>query len=334
LFFCGQKTTRLNVKNNHHAAQKAGLKKYQAKGKIELCTWESYEIYLTRHIIPFFKMLDLKLSEVSPRHISSYYECKFSGGRLDKKQGGLSAASMKKHSSILKMIFKEAMLLELIDRNPAALVPLPRRDPVEPKGLFLTTEEANKVLQLFRGHQLQPVLYLTLYYGLRRSEVLGLKWNAIDFSANTLRIQHTVVRQKTLVVKDKTKSLNSRRAYQLLPEIKEILLELHGNSQEHSEIFGRAYQKSDYIFVWPDGRRLSPDYLTQGFQHILRKNNFPHMRFHDLRHSAASNKGWGLKEIQEWLGHSDIQVTGNIYTHISKQRSANMAKDLENTFRL
>jgi integrase len=73
------------------------------------------------------------------------------------------------------MIFKEAMLSELIERNPAALVPLPRYEPEEPKGVYLTAQEANEVLQLFRGHQLQPLLLVTLYYGLRRSEVLGLK---------------------------------------------------------------------------------------------------------------------------------------------------------------
>ena len=81
--------------------------------------------------------------------------------------------------------------------------------------------------------------------------------------------------------------------------------------------------KSDYIFVWQDGRLFRPDYVTKSFQKVLKKSGFAHMRFHDLRHSCASilhDKGWSLKKIQEWLRHSDIETTGNIYVHILKSR--------------
>ena len=91
----------------------------------------------------------------------------------------------------------------------------------------------------------------------------------------------------------------------------------------------------NYIFTWKDGRPYQPNYVTKEFQKVLARNNFPKIRFHDLRHSCASilyDKNWQLKDIQTWLGHANIETTGNIYTHISKSRKEILAKDLENTF--
>lgn len=103
-----------------------------------------------------------------------------------------------------------------------------------------------------------------------------------------------------------------------------MLKTIQSEQKKNKKLFGKSYQESDYVFTWPDGRPYRPVYITQKFQKILDKNNFPKMRFHDLRHSCASvlhDKGWELKDIQDWLGHADIQTTANIYTHkqISKR---------------
>ena len=308
------------------------------KDKIELCTWESYEIYVNIHLVPYFKELGLRINEVSPRHIKQYYEYKFRGGRGDGKENGLSIASLKKHKSVMVMAFKEALIEELVDRNPADPVPLPRKDDSESKAVFLTAEEANKLLEAFRGHELQPIVYTTLYYGLRKSEALGLKWDAVDFENNTLRIQHTVVKHKKIVAKDRTKTKTGNgSAYELLPEVKELLLKLKEEQEEYRKAFGRAWQDTGYIFIHPDGTLRRPDCITRGFQRVLKNNGLRHMRFHDLRHSTASilhDKGWDLRDIQDWLRHADVETTANIYTHISNQRKTKMAKDMENTFHL
>ncbi|MDD4772923.1 MAG: site-specific integrase [Eubacteriales bacterium] len=307
------------------------------KNKVQLSTWEGYEIYSRKHIIPYFKPLGLTLQEIKPKHIQDYYEYKFSSGRLDGKGGGLDVQSIRKHSIIIKQVFNEAMISELVDRNPAAIVPLPKQEKAEQKGVFLTVDEANKILEAFRGHELQALVYTTLYYGLRRSEVLGLKWSAVDFENNTIKIQHTVVKNITIIAKDSTKSASSNRTYPLLTDIKNMLLEIQKQQNEYRSLFGNTYVDSDYIFTWQDGKPFRPDYITRGFQRVLKRNDLSKMRFHDLRHSTASilyDKGWGLKDIQEWLGHSDIEITGNIYTHISNIRKNNVAKDLENTFKI
>lgn len=307
------------------------------KLKVKLSTWEGYEIYVTRHIIPYFEPMGLSIDQVTPKHIQDYYESRLTCQRPDHKAGGLKAVSVKKHAPVLNQVFEAALIEELVNRNPVSMVPLPKQEKKEPAGKFMTAEEANKLLEVFRGHELQPLVYITLYYGLRRSEVLGLKWDAVDFEAGTLIIQHTVVKQKTIIAADSTKSMASRRVYPLLPEVKELLFGLQEKKKKDRIDFGSAYQESEYIFVWPDGTPYRPDYVTRAFKKVLAKNNLPPLRFHDIRHSTASilyDKGWDLKDIQEWLGHADIGTTGNIYTHISKLRKETIGKDLGSTFKL
>lgn len=98
---------------------------------------------------------------------------------------------------------------------------------------------------------------------------------------------------------------------------------IFAEQKKNKKLFGKSYQNSDYIFTWEDGRPYQPAYITKEFQKVLAKNNFPKMRFHDLRHSCASilyDKGWDLKDIQTWLGHADIQTTAK-YLHSYKQNS-------------
>ena len=305
------------------------------KSKVDPITWQGYSIYVNKHIVPFFQNKNLTLSQLKPHHVSDYYDFKFTSGRLDGKPGGLAVRTIKSHSLIIKEVLDDALIKEIIPKNVASKVPLPKQKEKIRKETFLNAKEANEVLSVFKGHHLQALIYMTLYYGLRRSEVLGLKWSAIDFKNNKFKINHTIVKHTIIVAKDKTKTEASRREYTLLPEIKAVLLNLQKETKMNRKLFGKEFLNSDYVFTWPDGRPYRPDYITKEFQKVLSKNNFPHMRFHDLRHSCASilyDKGWDLKDIQLWLGHADIETTANIYTHISKARKEFLTKDLENTF--
>ncbi len=302
---------------------------------IELSTWEGYEIYATKHIIPYFKPLRLSIKEVRPLHIQEYYNYKYSHGRADGKPGGLSIASLKKHSIVLKEVLQEAVLYEYIERNPAQGVRLPARLIPVRKPSFLTAEQANKLLVEFKGHPLQGVVYTALYYGLRRSEVLGLRWQSVDFDAGTLTIEHTVVKTKTVVRKDKTKTQSSHHTYVLIDDVREALIEQKRRQEENKRAFGKAYVQSDYIFTWDDGRLFSPDYLSRGFKNVVKRAGMPDVTFHGLRHSTASilyDKGWDIKDAQTWLRHSSVKVTGDIYTHVAEDRKASMATKLDKTF--
>ena len=311
------------------------------KGTVELSTWENYENVTTNHIIPWFRKKKLAIDEIKPAHIREYYTYKSTKGRLDRKKGGLSHATMQKHSSVLKLIFDDAVILEEVTRNPALAVKLQKN--VEDNkdefanAVFLNVEQANTVINAMEGEVLQPIVYVCLYYGLRRSEALGLKWDAISFEEDSLSIKSTVVKHKTIVEKDRTKSKKSKATFALLPEVKQLLLDIWAQQKKNRRLFGKAYVDTDYIFTWPDGHMIRPDYVTHRFQKVLENKGLPVMTFHQLRHSCASilyDKGWNVKDIQEWLRHADIETTMNIYTHISEQRKKILAKDLENTFHI
>lgn len=306
------------------------------KGQVQQSTWEGYESYINLHMIPYFEALNLTVKQVTPQHIKDYYNSRLTCSYAPHKTG-LSARSIKKHAPILNQVFEQAIIAGLIVNNPAAVVPLPKQEKEEPKGKFMTAEEANQMLEAFRGHELQPLVYITLYYGLRRSEVLGLKWDAVDFENNTIKIQHTVVKQSTIIAKDTAKSFSSRRTYPMLDEVREVLLSIREKQKQNREFFGDTYVESDYVFVWSDGKPYRPDYITRTFQKVLEKHGLPRLRFHDIRHSTASilyDKGWPLKDVSEWLGHADLSTTGNIYTHITMLRKENVGKDLGSLFHL
>ncbi len=132
------------------------------KNKVEVTTWDGYYNTVVNHFIPYFKPLNLTIKELKPKHIIDYYDSKFCSGRKDRKKGGLAFNSLKKHSVLLKSALNQAVLEEVIDRNPAFKIPLPKKEDVEIKCKFLSAAQANELLQLFKGHRLQPIIY----YGL------------------------------------------------------------------------------------------------------------------------------------------------------------------------
>lgn len=220
----------------------------------------------------------------------------------------------------------------LISDNPCSYAKYPTtiaNKKQEPS--FYNIQQCNTLLNCVRGTPLYNMIYITFMYGLRRSELMGLKWNAIDFENDTISIQHTVVMQDTIVRKDKTKNITSKRRYPLLPDIKILLKEMSAKQKENEKLFGACYNYTDYIFVKADGSPYYPSYPTHELQKVLKKYNLPHIRWHDLRHSTASmliEKGWHMKDISEWLGHSDIGTTMNIYGHISMEHKKELGNSL------
>ena len=177
---------------------------------------------------------------------------------------------------------------------------------------------------------------LAAFYGLRRSEVVGLKWDAIDFEKKTISIKHTVTQvnvdgKNITVQKDRTKTKSSYRTLPLVPPFEELLRRLKQEQLVNQKVCGAAYCKKylDYIYVNAMGELVKPNFITQHFEIVLKNHGLKKIRFHDLRHSCASllyANGVSLRDIQEWLGHSDIGTTSNIYTHLdysSKVSSAN-----------
>lgn len=144
-------------------------------------------------------------------------------------------------------------------------------------------------------------------------------------------IRHTVAKVTAVVEKDKTKNASSHRSFPLTREALEIFRTAQKEEQQNRIAFGKEYIRNSYVFKWPDGHPYSPDYISHRFNDLLKKHSLPHIRFHELRHSCASQliaMGFTLKDVQEWLGHSDIKMTANIYSHLDLARKANIAESL------
>ena len=189
------------------------------------------------------------------------------------------------------------------------------------------------LLEVTKNERLYPLIYITSIYGLRRSEVLGLKWDSVNYETQTLSICHTVAKVTKVVEKDKTKNASSFRSFPLTADAAEMFRHLKKQEDLNRKLFGKEYHNNDYIFKWEDGKPYSPDYVSRAFGKLLKKYNLPHIRFHELRHSCASlllSQGFGLKDVQEWLGHSDIKMTANIYGHLDTKRKQGIAANMSN----
>lgn len=293
--------------------------------RVDVVTLQAYTLLMNRHIVPYFEENGAMLSDVSRRQIQTFLDEKATNGRLDGK-GGLSAKSVRELKNLLHQTFDQAIRDELIEVNPCSLLILPPKE--TPTAKFYSPKQLNELLAAIHDEPLYPMIRTAIVYGLRRSELLGLKWDSIDFEGDTLTISHTVVKVTTIVEKDKTKSKSSHRSFPLLPEMREMFLALRREQEKCRKEFGRAYVKTDYVFCWPDGHPFSPDYVSRKFSRLLKAHGFEHIRFHELRHSCASlliNQGYSLKDVQEWMGHADIAVTANIYGHLEIQRKLDMA---------
>jgi len=290
----------------------------QKQNEVRLCTLESYRLYLNAHILPFFRPLKLTLNTITAQHIQDYYNKK----RKDK----LSANTIQKHSVVIRGALQEALKKNLIPYNPTDRATLPKKERFV--GKAYTVEQANKLLSVIDNELMKPVIILALYYGLRRSEALGLRWIDIDFEADTITIRNAVVKMLTLVEREQTKSRASTRTLMIIPETKDYLMSLKRKQEENRLLLGNGYDDNGHVCVRDDGQMFKPDYVSRRFVHILDKHGLDRIRFHEMRHTVGSllmNKGLSAKQIQEFLGHEHVATTLEIYGHLdaeSKKQAA------------
>lgn len=300
--------------------------------KVDTVTMQGYQTLADGHILPYFEQKKVLLRSLDHTMIQRYMDEKHEHGRLDGK-GGLSPRSLRLHKNIISQTLDLAVQTKLIPANPCQFVELPQN--VRYESTFYNTKQLQELFKALRGDELLPLVKITAQYGLRRSELLGLQWDSIDFERKTMTIRHTVSKVTEVVAKDKTKNASSRRSFPLIPEAEAIFRKAQEQEQQNRAAFGREYQENAYVFKWPDGRPYSPDYISHRFNRLLKKHDLPHIRFHELRHSCASmliDLGFTLKDVQEWLGHSDIKMTANIYAHLDTARKSSMADSIAARF--
>ena len=295
---------------------------------VDEVTLQGYNSLADTHILPYFDDAGTKLTKLDHKTIQRYMDMKFTSGRRDGK-GGLSPRSLRLHKNIIAQTLDLAVRNKLIQSNPCQFVVLPQCERFESQ--FYTEAQLKALFSALKDDPILTMVRITAWYGLRRSELLGLQWDSLDLEAGSMTIRHTVSKVTEVVAKDKTKNASSRRTFPLTPEAVEIFTKAKEQEERNRAAFGREYQENPYVFKWPDGHPYSPDYISHHFAKVLKRHGLPHIRFHELRHSCASmliNMGFTLKDVQEWLGHSDIKMTANVYSHLDNARKNTIAAKL------
>ena len=282
---------------------------------LRLCPDAEDTIYQIVDLLVDFRKRNIKLVDLKATDLQDFY---------NKQLGRVKANSVIHYHANIHKALKYAVKIDLIPTNPADKVERPKKN--EFKGSYYSADEIHALTEIAEGTKLEIPVLLASFYGLRRSEVLGLKWDAIDFEANTLEIKHIVTQasidgKKVLVQADRAKTKSSLRTLPLVPPIRDRLLMLKGQQDTYRRLCGKSYNREylGYLCVDEIGNIIRPNYVSEQFPKLLEKNGLRPIRFHDLRHSCASlllANGVPMKQIQEWLGHSDFSTTANIYAHL------------------
>ncbi|MGA7192309.1 MAG: tyrosine-type recombinase/integrase [Anaerolineales bacterium] len=278
-----------------------------AETSVRAKTIDQYKQIVRQHILPALGRI--KMQDLQPRHIQSLYSKK-----LD---SGTSPRTVQLIHSVLRRAFNQALRSGMIGRNPVLAVIRPKVKRKEMK--TLTDGQVRILLSYVDGDRLEVLYWLAVTTGLREGELLGLKWSDLDWINRRLRIQRQLQRLHGELQFNEPKSAAGRRVIALGISTIEKLRKHQDFQMEERKLAGNAWTESDMIFPSTIGTPLDPSNLYHSFKRLLKEASLPDMRFHDLRHTAASlmlQQGVNPKVVQERLGHSDITLTLNTYSHV------------------
>ena len=298
------------------------------RNSIEITTFSSYTQMVKGKIVPYFRKTGVKLGELQARHIQSFY--------LYELKTVSASTVIHEHANIHKAL-KYAVKMDLIPYNPADKVERPKKQKYIAD--YYRLEELEQLFEATKDHPYSLLIQITAFYGLRRSEALGLKWDAIDFEQGTISVKRTVT--STIIdgkyqefEQQSAKTKSSLRTLPLIGSFREYFMQVKEAQELNKQVCGNCYnyEYDGFVFVDELGERMRVEYLTNAFPKFLESHGLRRMLFHDLRHSCASlllANGVPLKHIQEWLGHSDFTTTANIYAHLDYKSKITSAQAME-----
>ena len=298
------------------------------RSSVEKTTFSSYTQMVKGKIAPYFRNTGLTLDGIQAKHIQSFY--------LHELKTVSPGTVIHYHANIHKAL-KYAVKMDLIPFNPADKVERPKKQRYIAD--YYRQEELERLLEASKDHPYSLLIQMTAFYGLRRSEALGLKWDAIDFERGTISVIRTVTTitldgKQAEIEQQSAKTKSSLRTLPLIGSFREYFLQVKEAQELNKQVCGNCYnyEYDGFVFVDELGERMRVEYLTNAFPKFLESHGLRRMRFHDLRHSCASlllANGVPLKHIQEWLGHSDFTTTANIYAHLDYKSKITSAQAME-----
>ena len=286
-------------------------------------TYQSYESHVRVHLVPEFG--GFSLARLTPHDVEQMMSRQI--------KEGLSPATVSRVRATLRRALSQAEKKGLVRRNVAALAEPPKQRPsrIEP----LKSRQAHVLLRAIRGHRFETLIALALATGLRQGELLGLLWDDVDLDAKRLYVRHALQRVQGEFVFIEPKTVRSRRYVALSPSVIEHLRTHQIAQGRLQESGGREWNLLGLVFPSQAGTPLDGPNVTHAFQAVVRQAGLPHMRFHDLRHACASfmlAQGASMRVIMEQLGHSQISMTMNTYSHVMPEAMHDAAALMESIF--
>ena len=300
------------------------------KNSIEYTTYKSYRDQ-QKIIERFFSVKNLDLENVTVADILDFYNY------LSNVRKNTNNTVIHYHA-LLRKTFTEAYIRKLIKENIMLEIPRPKKEKYISEVFNL--KEINIFLNHIKGHRFELEMNLALFYGFRRSELLGLRFSVIDFDNNTILVNTKITssEKEKLVPKQKMKNDSSYRIMPLLDSIKKLIIQRMERIKKDKHFFKSIYTKKwkGFVCVGENGELIKPDRVTRTFRKLINECGLKKIRLHDLRHSCAPllyEQDIQLKDIQMWLGHSDIQTTANIYSHFDYTRKEKTGKIIEKSLK-
>ncbi len=286
------------------------------KASVAFTTWEWYDMVCRKHIAPHLGHVPLQ--KLTPLAIQEFYTKKLQSGRLDGKGEALSSNSVRHIHRVFHKALDAAVKLQLIPRNPCDAVESPKV--VRKEARYWTPDEAAQFLKAIQADRLYALFYVALGTGLRRGELLGLRWEDVDLTEGHLTVRQELVRRwKGTAIKE-PKTQKSKATVTLSPGVVEVLKKHKGHQARERLQMGDQYCDTSFVFTTFDGEPLEPSYISGGYFHrLMRRAGVREVNFHALRHTHATilaSQGVPLKVVSQRLRHSSVAITGDIYSHV------------------
>ena len=304
----------------------------KSKPNLQISTYQSYHNMVFGKIQRYFNDHPrLTVESIKPKDIEAFYDWLF--------DSGVKGSTVIHYHAILRKAFNMAFKDEMIEVNPFDRIERPRKEKFT--GEHYSEEELVALFELSRKEAIWPAIVLAGGLGLRRSEALGVRWSRIDMERQTVLLDTKIVEEfkdgtTVLHAVEEMKNKTSRRTLPIPDPVFEMLETIQAKQKLNRKIFRGAYNREwdDYVCTDELGNMLRPNYVTTRFSKLLKELGMRHIRFHALRHTFASvliNNEVPLINVSNFLGHSTISTTANIYAHLdsaSKQNSANVISEI------
>jgi integrase len=301
------------------------------KPTIRPSTHHSYRRNLQLHVLPHLESVQLR--RIDPGMLNGLYAALLADGRKNYAGGGLSPRSVQYVHAIIHRALRDAVRWGRLARNPADAADPPKAS--RPESITWTADQLRTFLEETRGSRYWAAYLLLATTGLRRGECLGLRWQDLDLDAGRASIRQTVIAIRHTVMMSTPKTASGRRTVRLDKGSVAALREHRARQAAERLLMGAGWTDNDPVFCHPDGTALHPERFSRGFAEWVQKTGLPRIRLHDLRHGWATlalQKGVHPKVVQERLGHANIAITLDTYSHVTAGLHEEAAEDVAAMF--